>query len=221
MSVLVLLAAVIHSPVVDAQTATSNAPPINAPTGKASTKADTITYENVPYGVSFRYPKNFRVRTGTQNLEVYWWLAGEDDGYRAQPDRVSLVTVDMPSDAYPGTGFGGAFINVSVNESLDRNACFALLPPTDKPVAETVINGVHYVWTSDGGVLNRGTENSEDDYVAYENGICYEVTLGTYDMFSNAADNAPVLLPLDHGDIRRRLNAVLWSLKIRPSSANS
>jgi hypothetical protein len=177
------------------------------------------TYQSVPYGISFRYSKDYILTTGQQDLPVYWWLAGEDDGYRSQPDRVMLATVDLPHDAYPGTGFGGAFFNLSVNQKPNVGACYALLPPTEKPLNKSVINGVAFVWTSIGGVLNRGTEASEDDYVAYKNGTCYEVTLGTYDMFANAADNAPVLLPLDRSDITRRLRAILFTLKIRSTSA--
>jgi hypothetical protein len=177
------------------------------------------TYQNASYGVSFRFSNDYILTRGQKYLPVYWWLAGEDDGYRSQPDRVMLATVDLPHDEYPGTGFGGAFFNLSVNRKPSSAACYALLPPTDKPLGKSVINGVPFVWTSSGGVLNRGTESWEDDYVAFKNGTCYEVTLGREDMFANAADDAPVLLPLNYSDITRRLKAILLSLKITSTNA--
>ena len=189
--------------------------PRDSPGPSASiTKSQLRTYRSDLYGVSFRYSKDYILKPGQQDLPDYWWLAGIDDGYHSQPDRVMLATVHLPDDAYPETGFGGAFFNLSVNQKPNVGACYALLPPTEKPLNKSVINGVSFVWTSIGGVLNRGTEASEDDYVSYKNGTCYEVTLGTYDMFANEADNAPVLLPLDRSDITRRLRAILFTLKI-------
>lgn len=186
---------------------------VSGPSG-SSAKSQLRTYESDRYGVSFRYSKDYILTMGQQDLPVYWWLAGIDDGYRSQPDRVMLATVDLPHDAYPGTGFGGAFFNLSVNQKPSAAACYALLPSTERPLNKSVINGVSFVWTTIGGVLNMGHEASEEDYVAYKNGTCYEVTLGMEDMFANAADNAPDLLPLDRSDISRRLRAILFTVKI-------
>ena len=111
-----------------------------------------------PTGISLRYRQNYTLTTGQQTLRVYWWIAGEDDGYRSQRDRAMLGTVDLPRDSYLGTGFGGAFFNLGVNDHVNREACYALLPETEKPLGKSVINGASFLWTSTGGVLNRGTD---------------------------------------------------------------
>ena len=154
----------------------------------------------------FRFRQNYTLTTGQQTLPVYWWLAGEDDGYRLQRDRVMLVTVDLPRDSYPGTGFGGAFFNLSVNDQVDREACYALLPATERPLGKSVINGAPFLWTSTGGVLNRGTEYGED------------VTMLRTEMESVTRSRLERTTS-DHSDIPRRLKLILLSLKI--NSANS
>ena len=77
-------------------------------------KAPTATFSDPINGVSFRYPKTYVVKTGTEpSLD----LAGMGPLQMnfVQPGGSNVAAVELPKNMYPGTDFNSAFFSVSVN----------------------------------------------------------------------------------------------------------
>jgi len=184
-------------------------------TRPTSTNSALLTYRNSRYGISLKYPANYVLRQGEEELGAAWVLAGSGDHYE-QPHRVMLVTVELPNDVYPGTDFGGAFVNISVSPERTRDDCRALLDSSDGKPKITVINRTRFSWST-AAEAGMGTGSSESDYVSFQRGICYEITLGSVILPGelNTMDNERIL-PVDSKDIERRLNVILHSVIIRP-----
>lgn len=184
--------------------------------GPTSTNSALLTYRNSRYGISLEYPANYVLTEGEKELGVAWILAGSGDHYE-QPHRVMLVTVELPNDTYPGTDFGGAFVHISVSPERIRDDCQALLDSSDGKPSITVINGTKFSWNT-AAEASTGTGSSENDYVSFQRGICYEITLGLVIIPGdlNTMDDERIL-PVDSKDIQRRLNVILHSVIIRPT----
>lgn len=136
--------------------------------------ATSTTYQSADYGISFDYPNTWTVKPGD--------TAEGDDGLytKYDPNAVSLITVEMPTDSYPGTGFEGAYFNLSVDKQLDSSQCAALNSqpgPNNTPGGVITIDGVVFNRYAAGSVA-AGTSFGTQNYSGYANGVCYEFNLG-------------------------------------------
>jgi hypothetical protein len=183
-------------------------------------KAESLSYKNSEYGISFRYPRNYVVTEGERHwpCEPQPASKNEDSDEASQPWRVTVATVSMPKEAYPGTGFGEAFLDVSVNSVLTEETC---IPGYSQSLrGSSKINNLRYAWTPwEGGVLNRGSGFSQSDYFTFANQKCYQITLYWDAVFSSDADGAPPILPADLVDVERRLESILYTLQIHAVSS--
>jgi len=95
------------------------------------------------------------------------------------PGTISLITVEMPTDSYPGSGFEGAYFNLSVNKNLSFSQCVSIdsqnLPSGRE--GTTTIGGIAFRWGGEGGV-GAGQSSYGKYYTGYANGTCYEFNLG-------------------------------------------
>jgi hypothetical protein len=146
----------------------------NPPSQSASTTQTTSTYQNADYGISFNYPSNWTVKSGSAAEGDYGLYAKYD------PNAVSLVAVEIPPSLYPGTNLEGAYFNLSVDKQLSQSQCAALIPPfgpNNIPDKVIVVDGVTFTRYAAGGVA-AGTDEFTENYSGYINGICYEFNLG-------------------------------------------
>jgi hypothetical protein len=132
----------------------------------------TSTYQNADYGISFAYPSAWTVKPG-DTAEGDYGLYTQYD-----PGAVSLVTVEMPTSSYPGTGFEGAYFNLSVDAHVDPGQCFSLTSQAGPGGGgHLTIGGVVFDWRDEGSVA-AGTDFDTRNYSGYTNGICYYFNLG-------------------------------------------
>jgi hypothetical protein len=173
----------------------------------------TSTYQNADYGVSFNYPNNWTVKPGDTAEGDYGLYTKYD------PHTISLVTAEIPRNAYPGTGFGGAYFNLSVDKQLSQIQCAALIPPfgpNNIPDKIIDIDGVMFTRYAAGSVA-AGTAEYIENYSGYANSICYEFNLGDI-TGSTVSNNNPK--PTYANDISV-LEGVLSSVKFSMTSTTN
>lgn len=135
----------------------------------------------------------------------------------AQPGAVTIVSVEMPRSSYPGTDFASAFFNVSVNRSLAAAECgqFAVPVHVDNgtvPDSKIKLGGMEFA------ELEDAMQQSDAKYYhVFENGACYEFALGMGTLGSDTHDESgDGISPVDRGDVFRKLEKILATVKIQP-----
>lgn len=151
---------------------TAHKPGANSPQTQNTAAASTsTTYQNADYGVSFDYPNTWTVKSG-DTAEGDYGLNTKYD-----PNATSLITVEMPTDSYPGSGFGGAYFNLSVDKQMGQSQCSSLASRLSQNIKTTTIGGVAFNWFDEGSAA-AGTSEYTESYIGYTNGTCFEFNLG-------------------------------------------
>jgi hypothetical protein len=171
--------AVVTTPVI---TATATVPP--ALTKKAAKKRPAnVTYTDANSGISFLYPRKFALTSGDK-AQSQPGAVGDLPMNFVQPGGVTVATVALPADSYPGTDFGAAFFTVNLNRNISEQQCdhFAVVDTSNadgEPVdAEKIkIGATDMQMTSNFSA--SGVQQAETQYYHnYKNGACYEYVLG-------------------------------------------
>jgi hypothetical protein len=177
-------------------------------------KAPVATYTEPAYGISFRYPKNYILKTGDQQQLDLAGVGPVQTDF-VQPGGVSVAAIELPRSSYPGTDFTSAFFSVSVNSDLSASACeqFAV-PKSEHPEnepAKVKIAGVDYAM-----VENVGDSAKKEPHMKYfhhfENGNCYEFSMG----LGTVDDNLAGLKPVNRSLVFGRLEQILATVKVQP-----
>lgn len=178
----------------------------------AKKRPATVAYTDKIYGVSFRYPRKYALKTGDQI-----------DGKSAvpmnfvQPGGIPLAAVEMPGNSYPGTDFSAALFNVSVNKSLTSEECTQFSfpkseqgenrpgSPSKVKVGETEFNQVE----------DFGPMKSADAkyYHVFENGACYEFAMA---VGTSGAQADGQTQPVDRDAVFKKLEKILGTIKVEP-----
>ena len=174
-----------------------------------------VGYSDPTYGVSFRYPRKYTLRSG-DNID----LAAVPMDF-VQPGGVPAVSVELPKGVYPDTDLASAFFRVHVNKSLTETECgqFALPLPlgSDKAPLEPSKVGM-------GTLEMQETENISSEetkqmdtkyYHLFQNGSCYEFALGL-STESRVKDDATTTV--DREKVFQRLETILATVKIKPEA---
>ena len=108
---------------------------ISAPSPKTARKHSRehilFAYKNADYGISFLYPKGYRIRKGEKaNLE--WIGLGPLGMNFVQPGGETLAAVRLPGNTFPGTDFVSGFFNVSVDPKVTSEQCAEFAFEDDK-----------------------------------------------------------------------------------------
>jgi len=179
-------------------------------------KAPTATFADPVNGISFRYPKTYVLKTGNEpSLD----LAGMGPLQMnfTQAGGSTVAAVELPKNSYPGTNFSSAFFGVSVNPELSETECsqFAFpitLHPENEPgtPSKAKIGGNEFSM-----VEEFNSDKSEKDpnmkyYHRYENGNCYEFTMGVSTMASTSDDVKPV----NPQQVFKKLEQIMATVKI-------
>jgi hypothetical protein len=217
---------------------TSNSPapmqeaPAAAPTTVAKKvvkkRPTTTLYADKNYGVSFRYPKRYTLKSADSTKPD---ITQQSAMNFVQPGGVSVVTVELPKNSYPHTDLASASFNVSVNPTLTAEQCsqFVLLQPasTDKPAivpAKVKLAGLDLESVE----AVSGPETSQSDakyYHAFVNGACYEFYLGlstqaqVKDKDAEPHENEDPAAAVDRTAVFRRLQSILATVKIESVTA--
>jgi hypothetical protein len=176
-------------------------------------KAPMASYTVPAYGVSFRYPKNYILKTGGDLAGL-----GPVQTDFVEPGGVTVAAIEMPKSSYPGTDFTSGFLGVSVNSDLSASACeqFAF-PNSEHPenapasAAKVKIAGTDYAM-----VENMGDSVKNEPRMKYfhhfENGNCYELSLG----LSTTDGNVAGLKPVNRSLVFGKLEQILATVKLEP-----
>lgn len=167
-------------------------------------------YMNRTYGFSFEHPKDWRWREGAEaQLPVH----------KALPHGVTVASVEIPSDSYPGTDFKAAFLSVIVDSSLTPDECarFAFADPVLKrgnpPNAK--IGATEFAQANDGDA-GLGHEGAAAHYYhAFRNGACYEFILGQSTVGLGAVEG---MKKVDDNAVLERLKEILVTVRFYPAT---
>jgi hypothetical protein len=188
-----------------------------APKKRAKKKSSTVTYTNPAYGVSFRYPRTYALKTGDEPHLDLSGLGPVATGF-VQPGGVTVAAVEMPRNSYPGSDFSSAFFSVSVNSSLTAEECgqFSFATP-ESPDGPSIAANKVKVGTIEFDQLEDALMLSDTKYYhVFENGACYEFGLGL-GITDDAA--AAGVANLNFDNVFDRLEKILATVKIEPGVA--
>jgi hypothetical protein len=200
-----------------AATTTTMATPM-APKKAHKKRPTTVTYSDVTSGVSFVYPRKYKLATGDKAQPQFADMGAAPMNF-VQPGGVAVATVALPAASYPGTDFTSAFFNVNVNRSLSEQECshFAFVDTRNadgEPVdAEKVKVGSKDMEMTSDFSANAVKQAEAQYYHSYENGACYEFVLGLGTAGYGTADGVE---PVDRAEVFKKLEKILASVKIQP-----
>jgi hypothetical protein len=180
-------------------------------------RAPTALYSDPIHGISFRYPKNYVLKTGDEpSLDLAGM--GPLKVNFVQPGGMTIAAIELPHNAYPGTDFSSAFFSVSVNPELSAAECelFAFPQPAhpeNEPgsTAKAKIAGNEFDVIEDVG----GGESNDPRtryYHRFENGNCYEFTMGLGTDETTMAG----LKPVNREQVFHKLEQILATVKLQP-----
>jgi hypothetical protein len=207
-----------HAPVAPiapvSETAATAVLPV-APKRMVQRRSPTATYSNDAYGISFRYPRNYKLKAWDANAEDAK-PASLEQSMGGDPAEVPLATVQMPQSLYPKTDFDDGYFSVSANRSLSEGACLqSAIVNEDSKVMTDTVNGVQFQWTKNSAT--EGDYHSEwRSYAGFSNGVCYQVQLGLATSVTPEPADASPIKAVNSARVFARLNAILSSVKIRP-----
>jgi len=193
--------------------------PAPSPTPKKVVKKrpSTVTYKDQAYGVSFRYPRKYSLKSGD-----------ETDSASApmnfvKPGGVTTVSVELPKDLYPNTDLASAFFGVNVNKSLTEEECgqFALPQPipSDKGIVQPSKMALGALELQEVEDIS-GEEMKQADtkyYHLFQNSVCYEFALS---LSTESVGDDETITPVDREKVFRRLETILATVKIKPVAAS-
>lgn len=195
--------------------AASTTPP---PTPKKVVKKrpSTVTYSDQTYGVSFRYPRGYSLKSGhdIDSASVPMDFV--------QPGGVTTVSVEVPKESYPGTDFASAFFRVNVNKSLTEAECaqFAvpqpLLPGQDAvQPSQMALGGMEMKEIED--LSSEATSQADTKYYhLFQNGACYEFALS---LATQDTGDDETLTPVNRQKVFQHLGTILATVKIKQQAA--
>jgi hypothetical protein len=195
-------------------------PPVTAPKPtkkRVQRKAPTATFTEPAYGVSFKYPKSYLLKAGDDSQLDLAGLGTVKTNF-VQPGAVTVAAIELPRSSYPGTDFTAAYFGMSVNSTLSQEQCeqFAF-PKSEHPESEPgSVSKVKIAGTEYAMVEDLGGSDKQESHVKYfhhfENGNCYEFSMGLGTLDDTVAGLKPVKRSLVFG----RMEQILASVKLQP-----
>jgi hypothetical protein len=176
-------------------------------------RPSAVTYKDQTYGVSFRYPRKYALKTGddldSKSVPMDF----------VQPGGVSAVAVELPKDLYPNTDLASAFFLVNVNKSVTEAECgqFAVPQPipSDKGAVQPskmALGGLEMQEVED--ISGEDMKQADTKYYhLFQNSACYEFALG---LWTEAVGDDETVAPVDREKVFRRLETILATVKIKP-----
>jgi hypothetical protein len=191
-------------------------------------RAPTLSYVNREYGVSFTFPRNYRLKTQLatkaetnpgNEAKVAATTTEPLQMNFAHPGGLPLAAVEMPGNSYPGTDFKSGFVTLSVNPGMTAETCSQFGSTesstiTDPPTSAK-IEPVKFGATEFDEIDNHaGSTMKQADakyYHTFNNGVCYEFALAI------ATDNGEEITPVDRQGVFAKLEKILATVKFQPA----
>jgi hypothetical protein len=179
----------------------------------ARRRPSTVAYSDHTYGVSFRYPRNYTLKSGDDGQSELAELGPVPLNF-VQPGGITVVSVEAPSGSYPKTDLTSALLNVNVNRSMTQEECsqFAMAKTGDSGVQPNKVKVGGREFDEMEVIGEEG--NAQGDvryYHLYENGACYEFTLALGTTNSSEMEG---ISPVNRDTVFARLVKILSTVKI-------
>jgi hypothetical protein len=185
-----------------------------APKRMVQRTSHIAVYSNDAYGISFRYPRNYKLKTFDISSEEGQPTVME--GSIADPAEVPLATLQMPPNLYPGTDFSDGYFSVSANGKLTEAACQqSVVINEDSKLMTENINGLEFHWTENSSAEGLNSF-SWRTYAAFANGTCYQAQYGFERAAPLVSEDKGASKDVKSTQVFGRLQTILSSLKIRP-----
>jgi hypothetical protein len=191
-------------------------------------KAPTAMFSDPINGISFRYPKTFTLKTGNEPSLNLAGMGPLEMNF-VQAGGSNVAAVELPKNMYPGTDFNSAFFSVSVNPELSESECgqfaFPLTLHTENQPAErsktaiskTKIGGTEFSMIEDFGIGNHPASDEQEPnlkyYHRFDNGNCYEFTMGV----SITPQTGDDVKPVNRDQVFHKLEQILATVKVEPA----
>ncbi len=174
-----------------------------------------VTYRDPGSGLSFMYPRKSELTVG-EKAQPQFGDMGKAPMNFVQPGGITVATVTLPANSYPGTDFTTAFFNVNLNRGLTEAQCsqFAFVDQRDADdqaeAPEKVTIGSRTMDLTDDFSANALEQAEAKYYHSYENGDCYEYVLGlgTAGYATGAVD------PVDRDQVFQKLEKIMATVKV-------
>jgi hypothetical protein len=174
----------------------------------------TVSYQNQDYGLSFRYPRKYRLdptedeSTATSETVAMNFV---------QPGGISVTRLEVPKDLYSGTDLASASFEVNVNKLLTVDECYQFAVPAPNsaddpasPPTQVKLGGMEFEEVENlDGPLTQQTDAKF--YHVYDNGACYEFALGIETDGGTEDD----LVPVNREVVFGKLEKILATVKIK------
>lgn len=181
-------------------------------------------YQNSQYGVQFSYLSNYTVKYGNAAFGTSNNPLGDDGIGMENPNLTSLVTIEMPSNSYPDTGFDGAYLNVSVGTQMTSSQCSAMNTAGSSPSnGIKTIGGVPFNWSVMGSAA-AGTDYTNGSFSGYTNGTCYVLLAGGVEgngAIGNVGSDGVTITAVNQNSILAALNSVLATMTFSAPSKST
>ncbi len=180
-------------------------------------RAANVTYRDAGSGLSFVYPRQFKVTTG-EAAEPQFGEMGKAPMNFVQPGGITVATVTVPSSSYPGTDFTTAFFNVNLHRNLTEAQCsqFAFVDKRDSDgetvAPEKVTIGAKNMNVTDDFSANALEQAEAKYFHSYENGDCYEYVLG----LGTAGFGTGTVDAVDRDRVFKKLEKIMATVKVSP-----
>jgi hypothetical protein len=145
------------------------------------------TATNKAYGFSVQYPATFNLLEESE--------LRKDLNFANSNGAQSLLSVEIPDSAYPGSNFRGGYFTVAANPNIANSiACTQFGYAEPQSVSSKTVKGTKYSLAIDG----EGAAGSAYQYYylhTYQNNLCYEIKLEVAAVNTGAYD-LPCSIPL-------------------------
>jgi hypothetical protein len=173
-------------------------------TAQPATK--TLRYKSRDYGVSFEYPWQYEF-VNAKTVSSSQSLQPKSDGFKGQ---ITLARIDLPNGFYPDTDFESGYFTLGLNSQIKEKDCKVSVASSGKSQVAK-INDVEFMW-NESEVGGKGSASKIRNYVAFNQGVCYEVELGVKTHNENG-----LAREVNADQVMRRLEGMLKTVKFRES----
>jgi hypothetical protein len=185
----------------------------------AKKRPETMPFHDSNYGVAFRYPWQYTLRTHGE-------LRAEGTSAPAmkfvQPGGVRVAAVEVPSSYFPDSDLESAVFTVSLHRKMSAEQCGQFAAPEISQQEPRNKSGEAPATAEKSGtpakVLVGGMEALEMDevsgqsdaayYHVFQNGACYEFALRL------TTSDADELMPVNHDKVFERLSRMLDTVEL-------
>lgn len=184
-------------------------------------RAPTATFTDPINGISFRYPKTYVLKTGNEAALDLSGMGPLPMNF-TEAGGSNVAAVELPRNMYPGTNFSSAYFSVSVNPEMSESECsqFAFplsLHPENEAgsPSKAKIDGNEFSMVEEfsGDTVNGDKDPTVKYFHRFENGNCYEFSMGVSTMV-NAGDDVK---PVGHEQVFKKLQQIMATVKIEPA----